>query len=115
MLGKEHSSKRMDIKTHLLNKAAFETAILEIIRQRTGSPREYAPDPRHQKPKYVVRMCERLAALCRDMGAPWVQLEDVLKKDSLAAGHSDYTSKLALYCAELLVPKDGAGAARSAA
>jgi hypothetical protein len=105
----------MDIKTHQLNKAAFEVAITGIIGQRTGSPREYAPDPRHQKPKYVVRMCERLAALCRDMGAPWVQLEDVLKKDSLASGHSDYVSKLALYCAELLLPNEGAGASRSAA
>jgi len=105
----------MDIKTHQLNKAAFEAAIAGIIGQRTRSPREYAPDPRYQKPKYVVRMCERLAALCRDMGAPWVQLEDVLMKDSLAAGHSDYISKLALYCAELLLPKEGVGVARRAA
>lgn len=34
-------------------------------------------------------------------GLPEITLQDVQKVESQACGHSDYTSKFALYCAEL--------------
>lgn len=37
----------------------------------------------------------------RSTGLPLVTLEDVERVESMAEGHSDYSSKFALYCAEL--------------
>lgn len=88
------------------NKDAFERAIASMMGTRTQHPSEYAPDVRFNKLRYVVRMCERLAALCRELGGEGVTVEDVLHRNALAAGHEDYASRLAHCCTELL-PQPG--------
>jgi len=39
------------------------------------------------------------------LGPPPVTIEDIKRVEGWAAGHSDYTFKFALYCAELSIGK----------
>ena len=57
-------------------------------------------DPETHKPVYVIRMCEELLKAILEKGGT-CDLQDVLRADSLAAGHVDYVAKLSLYCDEL--------------
>lgn len=67
---------------------------------KTSESLEY--DPIHRIPKWVVKMCEKLTEdISHVRGDNTITLEQVLRADRMAAGHSDYSSKLALYCAEL--------------
>lgn len=72
-------------------------------------PAAYERDPTHGRPRYVVTMCEQLLPNLRAQGAHSATLQDVLRCDSLAAGHVDYLSKFALYCVELLEKHDREG------
>lgn len=49
------------------------------------------------------RMHEKVNDLRADLGLPAVPLEDILRVERQAVGHSDYSLKFAFYCAELAV------------
>ena len=57
--------------------------------------------PVHKQPEYLVRLCSVLASKIQAAGNPSVTLEDVLKVERSACGHSDYEHKFAFYCADL--------------
>jgi hypothetical protein len=48
------------------------------------------------------RMHEKVNDLRADLGLPPLPLEDILRAERQAVGHSDYSLKFALYCAELV-------------
>lgn len=48
-----------------------------------------------------ARMHETVNAIRADRNLPPVPIEDVVRVERLAVGHSDYSSKFAYYCAEL--------------
>jgi len=48
-----------------------------------------------------ARMHETVNAIRAERGLPAVSVEDVVRVERLAVGHSDYSSKFAFYCAEL--------------
>ena len=48
-----------------------------------------------------ARMHETDNAIRADRNLPPVPIEDVVRVERLAVGHSDYSSKFAYYCAEL--------------
>lgn len=47
------------------------------------------------------RMRETVNAIRAERGLPPVPVEDVVRVERLAVGHSDYSRKFAYYCAEL--------------
>jgi hypothetical protein len=49
------------------------------------------------------RMHEKVNDLRADLGLPALPLEDILRVERQALGHSDYSRKFAFYCAELAV------------
>lgn len=49
------------------------------------------------------RMHEKVNDLRADLGLHPLSLEDILRVERQAAGHSDYSRKFAFYCAELVV------------
>jgi hypothetical protein len=57
--------------------------------------------PVHKQPEYLVRLCSVLASKIQASGNPSVTLEDVLRVERSACGHSDYERKFALYCSQL--------------
>lgn len=59
---------------------------------------DYVSDPVHREPCYVVRMCESLVTA---IGETSVDLTKVMRMERCASGHTDYHTKLALYCREL--------------
>jgi hypothetical protein len=48
-----------------------------------------------------ARMHETVNALRSERGLPAVPVEDIVRVERLAVGHSDYSLKFAFYCAEL--------------
>lgn len=63
---------------------------------------DFKPHPDHAgRTVYEVRMCQQLLETMHRRGFAAVTLQDVFRKESSAAGHSDYQHKLALYCAFL--------------
>lgn len=48
-----------------------------------------------------ARMHEAVNALRADQGKLAVPVEDILRAERLAVGHSDYSRKFAFYCAEI--------------
>lgn len=46
---------------------------------------------------------EAMDSESRRLGRPLVSMKDVERAETQASGHSDYSSKFALYCAELVV------------
>jgi hypothetical protein len=48
-----------------------------------------------------ARMHETVNAIRSDRSLPPVSVDDIVRVERLAVGHSDYSSKFALYCAEL--------------
>lgn len=48
-----------------------------------------------------ARMHETVNELRADRGLPAVPLEEIVRVERLAVGHSDYGRKFAFYCAEL--------------
>jgi hypothetical protein len=48
-----------------------------------------------------ARMHETVNASRSERGLPAVPIEDVIRVERLAVGHSDYSLKFAFYCAEL--------------
>lgn len=78
----------------------IDDALAKFRRQ----PKTIAPDPVHRIPGYVLKLCESLLVECqkrREQGRSPLTLEQVLRADRLACGHTDYVSKLSLYCREL--------------
>ena len=49
------------------------------------------------------RMHQKVKDLRADLGLPAIPLEDILRAERQAVGHSDYSLKFAFYCAELTV------------
>ena len=49
-------------------------------------------------------MWQAVNAARADHGLPPALLTDILRAENSAVGHSDYTAKYALYCAELATP-----------
>lgn len=47
------------------------------------------------------RMHEKVNDLRADAGLPALPLENILRVEQQAVGHSDYSAKFAFYCAEL--------------
>ena len=48
-----------------------------------------------------TRMMDEVNAVRKEINKPPVEMRDVTWIENMAAGHSDYSSKFALYCAEL--------------
>lgn len=57
--------------------------------------------PVHKQPEYLVRLCNVLASKIQAAGNTSVTLEDVLRVERSACGHTDYEHKFAFYCAQL--------------
>jgi len=49
------------------------------------------------------RMHEKVNEIRTDRGLPAITVEDILRVERQAVGHSDYSLKFAFYCAELTV------------
>lgn len=73
----------------------------EGLAARNVAAGDYEPDPAHNVPLFVSRMCAVLAKACSDRRGELVDIKQVLKVECMAAGHFDYHRKLALYCTEL--------------
>lgn len=58
-----------------------------------------------------ARMHETVNAIRAERGLPAVSVDDVVRVERLAVGHSDYSLKFAFYCAEL-AEQHSAGPAR---
>lgn len=76
-------------------------SVIDSALSQRRQPGSMAQHPVYREPVYVVRMCEALAAKIRGAGNTKVDIQDVLKIERTACGHSDYARKLALRCAEL--------------
>lgn len=48
-----------------------------------------------------TRMHEKVNEIRAERGLPVIPVEDVVRVERLAVGHSDYSRKFAFYCAEL--------------
>lgn len=48
-------------------------------------------------------MCDEVNRLRATRGRPPVTTKDIMKVERCAAGHSDYSSKFSLYCAEIVM------------
>lgn len=59
-------------------------------------PNWHVRDEELKVPKYVADMCRDINS---HMGNN--KLDQIMSKETCASGHSDYSSKFALYCAEL--------------
>lgn len=75
--------------------------IAQALDNRNVTAGDYEPDPAHRVPVFVSRMCESIARACSERRGQAVGIEQVLKVECLASGHSDYHRKFALYCTEL--------------
>lgn len=49
-----------------------------------------------------ARMHEKVNEIRADLGRPALPMEDILRVERQAVGHSDYSLKFAFYCAELV-------------
>lgn len=54
-----------------------------------------------------ARMHETVNEIRAERGLPALPVEDVVRVERLAVGHSDYSRKFAFYCAELTDPSAG--------
>lgn len=88
----------MDIRDLIASKESFFEAIGEALATRGKAAGDYDQDSVYGVPRYVARMCESIVGL---IGRSDLTVKDVLHVERLAAGHSDYQSKFALYCAQL--------------
>tara|TARA_B100001105_G_scaffold140966_2_gene112947 strand:- start:2728 stop:3033 length:306 start_codon:yes stop_codon:yes gene_type:complete len=75
--------------------------IKAALNSRSASKGDFNRDQEHGVPVFVSRMCKQLAEVCVERGQRATTIKDVLRLDMLASGHSDYHTKLALYCREL--------------
>lgn len=75
--------------------------IAEALDTRSAAAGDFEADPAHHVPLFVSRMCESIAKACSERRGQSVDIKQVLKVECLAAGHSDYHRKFALYCTEL--------------
>lgn len=57
-----------------------------------------------------TRMHDTVNAIRAERGLPALPVDDIVRVERLAVGHSDYSLKFAFYCAELAEP--GAGLVR---
>lgn len=69
---------------------------LELRRKRFKD--DYLNDEEFAVPVYVLRLCEKVHHI---IGRDDVSLQDVIRVDTYASGHSDYQRKFSLYCTEL--------------
>ncbi|WP_338924616.1 hypothetical protein V0M98_33915 (plasmid) [Pseudomonas silesiensis] len=87
-----------------LRKSPFEpyASIIESALLKRGTQAgDRQINPVHKQPEYLVRLCNVLASKIQAAGNPSVTLEDVLRVERSACGHSDYEHKFAFYCADL--------------
>ncbi|PRX91943.1 hypothetical protein [Allonocardiopsis opalescens] len=86
----------------LLN--GFEGSLTEVATRRDERP---DLETRHGRtePGWVWFEAETMLRLLNnertERGLPLASVRDVMRLESMAAGHVDYTKKYALYCAEL--------------
>lgn len=89
-------------KQRMQTKQVYSDLIGSHLMKRGREPDDFKPHPDHpNRASYEVRMCQDLLQTLHSRGHREVQLQDVFRKESSAAGHSDYQHKLALYCAFL--------------
>lgn len=80
----------------------FYEVIGTALRARGSVVGDFAKDPKYNECCYVVKMCQRLVEL---IARPDVGLEEVMRVERSASGHSDYQRKFAFYCYELQIGK----------
>jgi hypothetical protein len=102
-------TQRIDVSRFDPRSPAFKQPFLATIEEGLKRLRT-APDAMERdsrfpcQPRYVVDMGERVLEVIHSVGRTDVTLEDVMRKELMASGHSDYHSKFALYCTELSRP-----------
>lgn len=87
-------STRLGLPTRLELKAKYLAVITEVGKGMRGQ-KDYNPDA------YAEAMVPAVNAQRILRGLDTVNLETVMRIETLALGHSDYSEKFALYCAEL--------------
>lgn len=90
----------------------FQALLTKTAKDRNKRP-EMVPDPDDdhripwREPAWSLHerqvMCDEVNRLRVARGLPLVTTKDVMKVERCAAGHSDYSSKYSLYCAEIVM------------
>lgn len=98
---------KLEVRDHLLrvlSKAQKERKKRQDMVQDTDSP--YSKE----NPGWVLferrTMLDEVNRLRAEKGQTPVTPRDIIKVENQALGHSDYSSKFALYCAEISLGKD---------
>lgn len=80
-------------------KNKFEKIISKHLEKRGENANDFNPSSQNPfYPNYIMKMCEELNEMM-----PKDMLKNILDNETYCMGHSDYSSKLSLYCAELFV------------
>ena len=86
----------------MATKQIYSDLLASHLQKRGQLADDWKPHPEHtDRMCYEVRMCEEILKTLHGRGFTSLALPDVFRKESSAAGHSDYQHKLALYCAFL--------------
>ena len=97
-----------DSKLHQNLIADFEAYLEDLQKDRKTRPeiKEFNGEPLPEWAIYEIEsMFDRVNQIRRDLGLDTCPIKDVLTADHMAAGHSDYSHKFALYCAEIAQDK----------
>ena len=73
----------------------FSGIIQKALAARGSQTDDYAKDPEHNAPRYVVGMCRALTQALHDAGNLSVSLAEVIRLESTCTG-ADYSDKLSL-------------------
>ncbi len=68
------------------------------LKARGDAKDDFDLDLEFGEPRYVIRMCQKMLAR---IGRADLTVQDVLRKERCASGHTDYQRKFALYCREI--------------
>lgn len=79
----------------------YATIIESALHKRGTKASEMDVDPVHRAPQYIVRLCKALVDKIQEAGNSSVTLEDVVRAERSACGHTDYHRKFSMYCSEL--------------
>ena len=82
-------------------KEPYASIIEEHLSRRGQRKDDFLRHNLHGTNRYVVRMCEELCEEIQAIGGKPVSLEQVLRAERTASGHSDYHRKAALYMDEI--------------
>jgi hypothetical protein len=89
-------------KQRMQAKQVYSDIIGSHLMKRGRAADDFNPHPDHPtRTSYEVLMCQDVLQTLHSRGFDGAQLKDVFRKESSAAGHSDYQHKFALYCAFL--------------